>query len=67
LKKIALAQTNTYTNPTQHLQYLPYGESFINQRVTQYDARYTFSSKEKDAETDYSYFGARYYNSDINL
>lgn len=51
----------------QHLQYLPYGESFINQRITQYDARYTFSGKEKDLETDYGYFGARYYNSDISL
>jgi len=27
----------------------------------------SFSAKEKDEETQYSYFGARYYNSDINL
>jgi len=30
-------------------------------------SRYTFSGKERDIETDYSYFGARYYNSDISL
>jgi len=27
----------------------------------------SFSAKEKDEETQYSYFGARYYKSDINL
>ena len=30
---------------------------------TSYSARYTFSGKERDEETGYSYFGARYYNS----
>ena len=30
-------------------------------------APYTFSGKEKDAETGYSYFGARYYDSDISV
>ena len=28
---------------------------------------FTFSAKEKDAETGYSYFGARYYNSDLSI
>lgn len=28
---------------------------------------YTFSAKEKDAETGYSYFGARYYSSDLSV
>ena len=28
---------------------------------------YTFSAKEKDAETGYSYFGSRYYNSDLSI
>ena len=27
---------------------------------------YTFSAKEKDTETGYSYFGARYYSSDLS-
>ena len=34
---------------------------------TSYNARYTFSAKEKDEETGYSYFGARYYNSDLSI
>ena len=28
---------------------------------------FTFSAKEKDAETGYSYFGARYYSSDLSI
>jgi len=51
----------------QHLLYLPYGESFINQKLSSYSSRYTFSGKEKDTETDYGYFGARYYKSDISI
>ncbi len=32
-----------------------------------YSARYTFSGKERDEETGYSYFGARYYNSSYSI
>jgi RHS repeat-associated protein len=35
--------------------------------VIGYDSRYTFSAKEKDDETQYSYFGARYYDSDLSV
>ncbi|MGD9493027.1 MAG: RHS repeat-associated core domain-containing protein [Bacteroidales bacterium] len=50
----------------QHLQYLPFGETFVDQQ-NGYDARYTFSAKELDDETQYSYFGARYYDSDLSV
>ena len=50
----------------QHLQYLPYGESFISQRLT-WATRYTFSAKEKDKNTGYNYFGARYYDSENSV
>ena len=52
--------------PAQHLQYLPFGEPFVNQRATNYNERYTFTGKERDSETGYSYFGARYYDSDLS-
>ncbi len=52
--------TDTDSNPVQHLQYLPYGEPYINQRTTGYSERFTFTGKERDKETGYSYFGARY-------
>jgi RHS repeat-associated protein len=50
----------------QHLQYLPFGEPWIDQRTTT-GIRFTFSGKEKDEETGYSYFGSRYYNADISI
>ena len=31
------------------------------------NSSYTFSSKERDTETGLSYFGARYYNSDLSI
>ncbi len=34
---------------------------------TSYSARYTFSGKERDEETGYSYFGARYYYSSYSI
>ena len=35
--------------------------------MSAYNERFTFSGKEKDSETGYYYFGARYYNSDLSL
>jgi RHS repeat-associated protein len=53
---------------TQHLQYLPFGEQFIEQRYdAPYFTPYKFSAKEKDEETQYSYFGARYYDADLSI
>ncbi len=59
----------TYTDGSaiQHLHYLPFGEEQIDQRLTNFNSRYTFSAKEKDIETGYSYFGARYYTSDLSI
>ena len=42
-------------------------EEQIDQRLTSFNSRYTFSAKEKDIETGYSYFGARYYTSDLSI
>ena len=53
----------------QHLYYLPWGEELANQRVATsgFESRYTFSGKERDMETGYGYFGARYYNSALSI
>ncbi|NSW45739.1 MAG: RHS repeat-associated core domain-containing protein [Bacteroidales bacterium] len=48
-------------------QYLPYGELFVSQSLNGYDARYKFTGKERDEETGYDYFGARYYDSDLSF
>ncbi|MBQ3580486.1 MAG: RHS repeat-associated core domain-containing protein [Bacteroidales bacterium] len=39
----------------------------ITTTMSAYHNRYTFSGKEKDSETSYYYFGARYYNSDLSI
>jgi RHS repeat-associated protein len=50
----------------QHIQYLPFGELFVSQRNCEFDSRYKFIAKELDNETSYTYFGARYYDSDLS-
>lgn len=59
----------TYQNGTlqQHLQYLPYGGIFVDHRPDSYSSTYTFSAKEKDSESGYTYFGARYYSDNIMM
>jgi len=37
------------------------------ERNSSWNAPYTFSGKEKDAETGYGYFGARYYDSGLSI
>ena len=57
--------TNNTGLPVQHLLYLPFGEHFANEHSSGYDERFTFTGKERDAETGYYYHGARFNNSDI--
>jgi len=38
-----------------------------SQRNSSWNAPYTFSGKEKDTETGYGYFGARYYDSGLSI
>lgn len=45
---------------------MPFGDRWIDQQ-NGYDSRYTFSAKEKDDETQYTYFGMRYYDSDLSI
>jgi RHS repeat-associated protein len=67
--------TDASGDVNQHLQYLPlrqaqgsaFGEDYIYQRNSSWAVPYTFSGKEKDSETGYSYFGARYYDSDLSI
>jgi RHS repeat-associated protein len=59
--------TNKTAQAIQNITYLPYGKEFINQRSTTYEAIYKFSGKERDIETGYGYFGARYYSSELGI
>lgn len=55
--------TDFHETPIQYLHYLPYGQLLANQRATgsTYNERYKFTGKERDGETGYDYFGARYF------
>ena len=57
--------TDADGKPIQHLQYLPFGEPFVNQHLTDYQERYLFTGKERDEETGYGYFGARYMDHEL--
>ena len=47
--------------------YAPYGEERLNQHPFSYRERFTFTGKERDAETGYDYFGARNYLSALSI
>ena len=51
----------------QYLHYMPFGELWENQQAPEYDERFKFTGKERDAETGYDYFGARYYFSLLGI
>ena len=53
--------TDADGKPVQYIHYAPYGEQIANQQTIGYDERFKFTGKERDAETGYDYFGARFY------
>ena len=59
--------TDSLGVPVQYIHYAPYGELIDNQTAPSvgYDERYKFTGKERDRETGYDAFGARYYWSAI--
>jgi RHS repeat-associated protein len=48
----------------QHLEYIPFGEVFIDERAatSTWSTPYKFNAKELDEETGLYYYGARYYD-----
>ena len=57
--------TDAHGDAIQHLQYLPFGEPFVDQRISGYSERFRFTGKERDEETGYGYFGARYMDHEL--
>ena len=54
--------TNLDGNVSQHMEYLPFGETLVEEHLNSYNSPYKFNAKEFDAETGNYYYGARYYN-----
>ena len=51
----------------QHIEYVPFGEVFIEERSSIWNTPYLFNAKEFDEETGLYYYGARYYDSRLSL
>ena len=51
----------------QHIEYVPFGEVFIEERNNIWNTPYLFNAKEFDEETGMYYYGARYYESRLSL
>ena len=54
--------TNKSGEVVQRVEYLPTGETFIEQQDTSWVSPYKFNGKELDEETGLYYYGARYYD-----
>ena len=59
--------TDAHGDPVQYIHYAPYGELLANQYASWYDERYKFTGKERDVESGYDYFGARFLLSDAGI
>ncbi len=59
--------TNLDGEVVQHIEYVPFGEVFIEERNNTWNTPYLFNGKELDEETGLYYYGARYYNPRISL
>jgi RHS repeat-associated protein len=51
----------------QHIEYVPFGEVFIEERNNTWNTPYLFNAKELDEETGLYYYGARYYDPRVSL
>ena len=54
--------TNLDGEVVQHIEYVPFGEVFIEERNNVWNTPYLFNAKEFDEETGMYYYGARYYS-----
>jgi RHS repeat-associated protein len=54
-------------NIVQHVEYVPFGEVFIEERNNNWNTPYLFNAKELDEETGLYYYGARYYDPRVSL
>jgi len=59
--------TNLDGEVVQHIEYVPFGEVFIEERNNVWNTPYLFNAKEFDEETGMYYYGARYYNPRLSL
>ena len=59
--------TNLDGEVVQHIEYVPFGEVFIEERNNIWNTPYLFNAKEFDEETGLYYYGARFYDPRLSL
>ena len=59
--------TNLEGEVVQHIEYVPFGEVFIEERNSVWNTPYLFNAKEFDEEIGMYYYGARYYEPRLSL
>ena len=59
--------TNLDGEVVQHIEYVPFGEVFVEERNNIWNTPYLFNAKEFDEETGMYYYGARYYEPRLSL
>ena len=59
--------TNLDGEVSQHIEYVPFGEVFLEERNNTWNTPYLFNAKEFDKETGLYYYGARYMNPKISM
>ena len=59
--------TNLDGEVSQHIEYVPFGEVFIEERNNMWNTPYLFNAKELDEETGMYYYGARYYDPRLSV
>ena len=59
--------TNLDSEVAQHIEYVPFGEVFIEERNNTWNTPYLFNAKEFDEETGMYYYGVRYYDPRLSL
>jgi len=57
--------TDASGTPVQQIEYMPFGESYVDWRELSWNTPYRFTGKEQDPETGLYDYGARYYDAKI--
>src|SRR5690554_4813852 len=58
---------HTCSERSRRVEYLPFGETLIEEHLNSNNSPYRFNAKELDAETGNYYYGARYYDTKFSI
>ena len=59
--------TNGVGTISQHMEYLPFGETLVDEHVNSKNSPFKYNGKEFDEETGNYYYGARYYDPKFSI